>query len=99
MTSNEIINKISAEILHQTDADGIRRCVSMAFVAGLELGHKDHCHSRRIAAYDSNGNFIREYSSAREAARVMMGSYGNISKSARDGKWKAYDFYWKYINE
>ena len=39
--------------------------------------------SKKVYQYDLNGNFIKEYKSAREAGRALGKSHGNISKCCK----------------
>lgn len=97
MDQQTIINRITAEILHQSDIEGIRNCVAMAYSAGVDECNKNHSNRKRVARLDSEGEIIKIYESTKQAARILGGDPGNIALSARTGKWKALGSRWKYV--
>ncbi len=57
-------------------------------------------YSRRIQQLDLDGNFIREFESVSEAARVVKGRQPNIVKAARsDQRLTGYGYRWKYSSK
>ena len=52
--------------------------------------------SKKIYQYDLNYNFIKNYSSSKEAARALGKSQGNISLAANGKRKTAYGFIWSY---
>lgn len=69
MTNDEIIIRISNEILHQTDIAGIRRCVKMAIAVGYEKGMAYDKRNKPIMAISATG-VIRHFDSLHDAARI-----------------------------
>jgi group I intron endonuclease len=60
-----------------------------------KLGIKHHS-SKKIYQYSLDGLFIKDYGSAREAARFIDGLQSNISSCARGSLKQSYGFIWKY---
>lgn len=54
--------------------------------------------SKRIAQYDKKGNFIKEYSSYREAEKAMGNTQRHIGDCANGKRKTAYGFIWKWID-
>lgn len=54
--------------------------------------------SKRIAQYDKEGNFIKEYSSYREAEKAMGNTQRHIGDCANGKRKSAYGFIWKWID-
>lgn len=54
--------------------------------------------SKRIAQYDKKGNFIKEYSSYREAEKSMGNTQRHIGDCANGKRKTAYGFIWKWID-
>lgn len=55
---------------------------------------------KRIASYDKNGNLIKIYSCAEEAATDIGAKYtSNISSAARGRRNTAYGYIWKYVDQ
>lgn len=52
---------------------------------------------KKIAQYDLNNNYIRSFSSTKEAARFLNKSQGNISSAANGKRKTAYGYIWKFI--
>jgi len=52
-------------------------------------------HIKSIIQYDLNGNFIKEYSSISEAASLIKGGVGNISRATKEDNIIAYGYMWK----
>lgn len=52
--------------------------------------------SKEVYQYDLQGNFIAQYSSTKEAARVLNKSQGNISSAASGKRKTAYGYRWSY---
>ena len=50
-----------------------------------------------VYQYDLSGNFIKEYKSAKEAAKELNGSASFITSVANGSKKSAYGYIWKYI--
>ena len=59
--------------------------------------------SKKVLQYDKNGNFIKEYPSAHEAARQLdktsVHGEQNILSCARGKTKTAYGYVWKFANE
>ena len=61
--------------------------------------HYNNKHLRcckKIIQYDLNGNFIKEWNSAREASRTLKIQYKNISAVCRGKRNKCGNFIWKF---
>ena len=54
--------------------------------------------SKRIAQYDKEGNFIKVYSSYREAEKAMGNTQRHIGDCANGKRKSAYGFIWKWID-
>lgn len=54
--------------------------------------------SKRIAQYDKKGNFIKEYSSYKEAEKAMGNTQRHIGDCANGKRKTAYGFIWKWID-
>lgn len=54
--------------------------------------------AKKILQYDRNMNFIKEWNSARDAARVLSIGYRHIYDVAGGQRKTAYSFVWKYKN-
>jgi hypothetical protein len=100
MTPETIINRLTAEILHQTDIEGIRLVISMAFTAGMTEAKSNNAGNKPVASIDDKGNIIKVYPNGpRQAAKDLLGNHSNIARCARMGKWKASCYKWKYIKD
>ena len=64
----------------------------------LRCGDKNP-HSRRVAQYDSNGNFIAEYESCGDAFRKTGISRDSIQQCASGKRKLGGSYIWKYITE
>jgi hypothetical protein len=56
-------------------------------------------NSKRVAQYDTYGNFIREYCSVHNAAIETGILFGNIAACARGNQKISGGFVWKYIDQ
>ena len=66
-------NNVASNLEWVTQRENIKH----AYRIGLNTPH-DGGTSKPILAYDTNGNFVREYKSTNEAARLLNVSTGNI---------------------
>lgn len=76
--------------------------IQHAYNNGLNLGSMknkrgiDNPHSKKVYQFDLNGNFIRQYGSAREAERITGIRCSDITMCCRNKTKKSHGFIWKY---
>ena len=91
-----VINKLTNEILHQIEKDGIRRCVEMAYTVGYEAGSKSRSNQKEVCQYDLNGIFIQKFDSAAEAERILHIYHGGVTDCCKGKIKMAKQFIFKY---
>ncbi len=61
--------------------------------------HTFRTRTKKICAYDLNGNFVAIYESASEAARIYGVASNTIARVARGGRKTSCGFVWKWAEE
>ena len=80
-------------------ADSVCKALKLNNIPILEHGEvTKRIASKRIAQYDKEGNFIKEYSSYREAEKAMGNTQRHIGDCANGKRKSAYGFIWKWID-
>jgi hypothetical protein len=62
----------------------------------IEVGYRRNAKSKSILQYSKDGEFIAEYPSIRNAAKLTGANNTEIGKSAKNGKTKSGGYYWRY---
>lgn len=79
--------------------DSVYKVLKLNNIPILECGEvTKRITSKRIAQYDKEGNFIKEYSSYREAEKAMGNTQRHIGDCANGKRKSAYGFIWKWID-
>ena len=79
--------------------DSVYKVLKLNNIPILECGEvTKRIASKRIAQYDKEGNFIKEYSSYREAEKAMGNTQRHIGDCANGKRKSAYGFIWKWID-
>jgi hypothetical protein len=59
MTQDEMIIRITNEILHQVDVEGIRSCIKMAYAIGFDEGNKSRSNQKEVMQLSIGQNVPR----------------------------------------
>ena len=93
----------SNEVVHHIDGDKHNNEPSNLMVVSREeharIHSEDIKRDKAVVQFDTKGNVVKEWPSAREASRETDASYQNIYKCCRDKRKTAGGFGWKYAAE
>jgi hypothetical protein len=70
MDAQAIINKLTAEVLHQTDVEGIRQCIAMAVAGGYNLGQSQYVNNKSVIQMTKDGRDVRTFASQTDASKA-----------------------------
>lgn len=85
MTQDTIINRLTAEALHQTTVEGMRQVISMTYTAGHKDGRRFSKRNRKkVILCDLQGNEIRPFNDYQETADYLKVSVSSIKQCLCD---------------
>lgn len=96
MERDVIINRLTNEILHQTDVEGIKQCIAMAFGAGYERGRNTEGKNISVTQLTSEGHIITEFESVMSASRFTKINHSDIVKCCKGKRKRAGGYQWQY---
>jgi hypothetical protein len=86
---------ISIGAFHQEATSVIFQRLNMLFAVGFDEGRKTSSNQVPVLQI-KDGAVIARYPSSSEAARIIKGDKGNISRCCREKHRFAYGFQWRY---
>ena len=98
--SQETLNKMSIVAKNKVLSDETKEKIRLGNIGkGMTEANKQlvsEQKSKPIIQYDLEGNFIREWKSATQAAKELGFKNGSISKVCKRNKGTVYGYIWKY---
>lgn len=86
---------ITQQLVNQTNIAGVKSHLEMIYAVGFDKGVTVNKGGIEISQYDLKGNFIRDYDSLSQAARITGISIGDIHLVCNNKRVKAGGFKWK----